>query len=52
MLKKICIVTGTRAEYGQLHLLMQGINNSKNYPYKFWLQELICQRIMDIQLMK
>ncbi len=37
MLKKICIVTGTRAEYGQLHLLMKEINNSK----KLSLQVLV-----------
>ncbi len=28
-MRKICIVTGTRAEYGQLHLLMQSIKKSK-----------------------
>jgi len=28
--KKICVVTGTRAEYGQLRLLIQGIEQSKH----------------------
>ena len=52
MLKKICIVTGTRAEYGQLHLLMKEINNSKKLSLQVLVTELICQKIMDIQLMK
>lgn len=29
-MKKICVVTGTRAEYGQLRLLIQGIEQSKH----------------------
>jgi hypothetical protein len=28
--KKICVITGTRAEYGQLRFLMQGIKESKS----------------------
>lgn len=28
-MKKICVVTGTRAEYGLLKHLMRGIQNSK-----------------------
>ena len=29
-MKKICVITGTRAEYGLLHWLMKGVDNSKN----------------------
>ena len=29
-MNKICVITGTRAEYGQLRFLMQGIKNSKS----------------------
>ena len=27
MIRKICVITGTRAEYGLLRLVMQGIND-------------------------
>ncbi len=29
-MKKICVITGTRAEYGLLYWLMKGVDNSKN----------------------
>ena len=36
-MKKICVITGTRAEYGQLRLIMQLLKNSK----AFKLQTLV-----------
>lgn len=34
MIKKICVVTGTRAEYGLLKPLIETINNKKEYELK------------------
>ena len=35
-MKKICIVTGTRAEYGLLKNLMFNLNKEKKLNFTFW----------------
>ena len=44
-MKKICIITGTRAEYGLLRWLMKGVSNSKKLDLQIIVTGMHLSRI-------